>query len=128
MNRFLSIRPAVRTLLNPLSASIQRASANGSRMAPAFAARFYSAGGSLSHEDIERRILTLLKDFDKVKKENLSASADFQKDLKLDSLDAVEVVMAIEEEFSVEIPDEEADKITTVAKAVEYISHAEGAH
>lgn len=44
----------------------------------------------------------------------LSASATFTKDLGLDSLDAVEVVMAIEEEFGIEIPDAEADEITTV--------------
>ena len=44
------------------------------------------------------------------------------KDLALDSLDVVEVVMAVEEEFAIEIPDAEADKILSVADAVEYIS------
>ena len=46
----------------------------------------------------------------------LSPTAAFTSDLGLDSLDSVEVVMAIEEEFGIEIPDEEADKITTVAE------------
>jgi NADH dehydrogenase (ubiquinone) 1 alpha/beta subcomplex 1 len=46
----------------------------------------------------------------------------------LDSLDTVEVVMAIEEEFSVEIPDQEADNIKTAKQAVEYISHRADAH
>lgn len=46
----------------------------------------------------------------------------FVKDLGLDSLDAVEVVMAIEEEFSVEIPDKDADEIKSVKQAIEYIT------
>lgn len=52
----------------------------------------------------------------------VTPAARFKEDLDLDSLDAVEVVMAIEEEFSVEIPDSEADKILSVADAVAYIS------
>lgn len=51
----------------------------------------------------------------------VSASSSFTSDLGLDSLDAVEVVMAIEEEFSIEIPDAEADAITTVQQAIDYI-------
>lgn len=49
-------------------------------------------------------------------------SARFKEDLDLDSLDAVEVVMAIEEEFNIEIPDSEADKILSIPDAVAYIS------
>ena len=52
----------------------------------------------------------------------VSPSARFKEDLDLDSLDAVEVVMAIEEEFAIEIPDSEADKILSIADAVAYIS------
>lgn len=52
----------------------------------------------------------------------VSPSAHFQKDLGLDSLDTVEVVMAFEEEFAVEIPDVEADKILSTADAIQYIS------
>ncbi len=47
--------------------------------------------------------------------------ASFQTDLNADSLDVVEMVMALEEEFDIEIPDEDAEAITTVQKAVEYI-------
>lgn len=47
--------------------------------------------------------------------------ATFKEDLALDSLDAVEVVMAIEDEFTIEIPDSEADKILSIADAVAYI-------
>lgn len=46
----------------------------------------------------------------------------FQKDLGLDSLDTVELVMAIEEEFAIEIPDSEADKILSCSDAISYIS------
>jgi NADH dehydrogenase (ubiquinone) 1 alpha/beta subcomplex 1 len=49
-------------------------------------------------------------------------ASKFKEDLDLDSLDAVEVVMAIEEEFNIEIPDSEADKILSVSDAVAYIS------
>ena len=49
-------------------------------------------------------------------------SANFQKDLGLDSLDTVEVVMGLEEEFAVEIPDQEADKITTAEQAIKFIA------
>ena len=55
----------------------------------------------------------------------VTESASFTGDLGADSLDTVELVMAFEEEFGVEIPDEEAEKITTVAQAVDYIvSHS----
>lgn len=52
----------------------------------------------------------------------MGPNAHFKNDLDLDSLDAVEVVMAIEEEFNIEIPDSEADKILSIADAVAYIS------
>ncbi|KAJ2726418.1 mitochondrial acyl carrier protein [Coemansia sp. Benny D115] len=108
-----------------------RSSAPRTTAAPAafsMAARWYSAGGALTRETIQSRIFQVLQDFDKVNQEKLSPVADFNKDLGLDSLDTVEVVMAIEEEFSVEIPDDEADKINTVKEAIDYISHREDAH
>jgi NADH dehydrogenase (ubiquinone) 1 alpha/beta subcomplex 1 len=49
-------------------------------------------------------------------------SSAFQSELGLDSLDTVEVVMAFEEEFSIEIPDSEADKILSVSDAIEYLA------
>lgn len=51
----------------------------------------------------------------------MTPAATFEKDLGLDSLDVVELVMALEEEFGVEIPDAEADKIASVADAVNYL-------
>ena len=52
----------------------------------------------------------------------MTPTAHFQKDLGLDSLDTVEVVMAFEEEFAIEIPDSEADKIMSAADAISYIA------
>ncbi|ROW02424.1 hypothetical protein VMCG_06033 [Cytospora schulzeri] len=87
-----------------------------SRVASWNAVRGYASGSGLSKEDAEGRIMSLLTGFDKIK-----PTAHFANDLGLDSLDTVEVVMAIEEEFSIEIPDKDADTIHSVDKAVEYI-------
>ncbi len=57
-----------------------------------------------------------------VKDEEVTPDASFVDDLGADSLDTVELVMALEEEFECEIPDEEAEKITTVQQAVDYIN------
>ncbi len=56
-----------------------------------------------------------------VKEEAVTNDASFVDDLGADSLDTVELVMALEEEFECEIPDEEAEKITTVQQAVDYV-------
>ena len=67
-------------------------------------------------------MVAVVKNFNKVDPAKVSPSSSFGADLGLDSLDTVEVVMAMEEEFAVEIPDAEADKITSVAEAVEYLA------
>lgn len=56
-----------------------------------------------------------------VKEDEVTQEASFVEDLGADSLDTVELVMALEEEFETEIPDEEAEKITTVKEAIDYI-------
>ena len=62
-----------------------------------------------------------------VEPEKVTPEASFVEDLGADSLDTVELVMAFEEEFGIEIPDEDAEKITRVKEAIEYIdSHAKG--
>ncbi|KAK9438132.1 Acyl carrier protein-like protein [Metarhizium brunneum] len=91
--------------------------------------RMYSAAGGLKKEEVEGRIMSLLQGFDKVNDTaNIKPVAHFANDLGLDSLDTVEVVMAIEEEFSIEIPDKDADSIHSVDKAVEYILSQPDAH
>ena len=56
-----------------------------------------------------------------VEEEKISSEASFVDDLGADSLDTVELIMQLEEEFGIEIPDDDAEKITTVGSAVEYI-------
>ncbi|NOG30959.1 acyl carrier protein [Halomonas sp. TBZ9] len=57
-----------------------------------------------------------------VKEEDIQNGSSFTEDLGADSLDTVELVMALEEEFDTEIPDEEAEKITTVQEAIDYVN------
>ncbi|KAG5936953.1 Acyl carrier protein, mitochondrial [Claviceps monticola] len=93
------------------------------------AIRMYSDEGGLKKEEVEGRIMSLLQGFDKVNDvSNIKPVAHFANDLGLDSLDTVEVVMAIEEEFSIEIPDKDADSIHSVEQAVEYILSQPDAH
>jgi acyl carrier protein len=61
-----------------------------------------------------------------VKKEEVTDNAKFVDDLGADSLDTVELVMALEEEFGIEIPDEEAEKLATVGDALRYIEEKAG--
>lgn len=70
---------------------------------------------------VEERVKKLISEQLGVKEEDVKNEASFVEDLGADSLDTVELVMALEEEFETEIPDEEAEKITTVQEAVSYI-------
>lgn len=86
-------------------------------------ARGYASGGGPSLDEIKSRITDVIKSFEKVDPNKVTPEAKFTADLGLDSLDAVEVVMAIEEEFNIEIPDADADNITSVQEAVDYIAN-----
>lgn len=70
----------------------------------------------------EEKIKDIIAEQLGVKKEEIKPESSFIDDLGADSLDTVEVVMALEEEFGIEIPDEDAEKITTVGDAVKYIN------
>jgi acyl carrier protein len=72
---------------------------------------------------IEERVKKIVCEQLGVKEEEVKSSASFVEDLGADSLDTVELVMALEEEFETEIPDEEAEKITTVQLAIDYINN-----
>ena len=71
---------------------------------------------------IEDRVKKIVAEQLGVKEDEVQNSASFVEDLGADSLDTVELVMALEEEFETEIPDEEAEKITTVQLAIDYIN------
>jgi len=71
---------------------------------------------------VEERVKQIIVEQLGVKEEEVSPDASFVDDLGADSLDTVELVMALEEEFNCEIPDEEAEKITTVKQAVDYVT------
>jgi acyl carrier protein len=82
----------------------------------------------LKHKDhplmstVEQQVKAIVAEQLGVKQEQVTNDASFVDDLGADSLDTVELVMALEEEFEIEIPDEDAEKITTVHQAIEYIN------
>ncbi|HET7370332.1 MAG TPA: acyl carrier protein [Gammaproteobacteria bacterium] len=76
-------------------------------------------------ENIEQRVKKIVAEQLGVNEADVKNESSFVNDLGADSLDTVELVMALEEEFGCEIPDEEAEKITTVQQAVDYVqAHA----
>jgi acyl carrier protein len=78
-------------------------------------------GGDPPMSTIEERVKKIVVEQLGVKEEEATNNASFVDDLGADSLDTVELVMALEEEFECEIPDEEAEKITSVQQAIDYI-------
>ena len=72
--------------------------------------------------NVEERVRQIIVEQLGVKEDEISIDSSFVDDLGADSLDTVELVMALEEEFGCEIPDEDAEKITTVKEAVEYLN------
>ncbi|CAL9239262.1 unnamed protein product [Arabidopsis halleri] len=79
-------------------------------------------GSFLDKSEVTDRVLSVVKNFQKVDPSKVTPKAHFQNDLGLDSLDSVELVMALEEEFGFEIVDNEADKIQSIDLAVNLIS------
>ncbi|KAJ4833810.1 Acyl carrier protein 2, mitochondrial [Turnera subulata] len=79
-------------------------------------------GTFLEKSEVTDRVVNVVKNFQKVDPSKVTPNAHFQTDLGLDSLDTVEIVMALEEEFGFEIPDNEADKINSINLAVDFIA------
>jgi acyl carrier protein len=71
---------------------------------------------------IEERVKKVIEEQLSVNQDQITREASFIDDLGADSLDTVELVMALEEEFVIEIPDDEAEKITKVGEAIDYIT------
>ena len=70
---------------------------------------------------VEQRVMEIVSEHLAVNKEKLTRATNFIEDIGADSLDIVELVMELEEEFDIQIPDDQAEKIKTVGEAVDYI-------
>jgi NADH dehydrogenase (ubiquinone) 1 alpha/beta subcomplex 1 len=90
-------------------------------------ARLYS-DEKPSVEEIRRRVLDVCKSFDKISAEKLTDDTNFMNDLGLDSLDHVELIMAMEDEFGFEIPDTDAEKLLRPDDVIKYIASHETVH
>ncbi|XP_023033138.1 acyl carrier protein, mitochondrial isoform X4 [Drosophila tropicalis] len=87
--------------------------------------RKYSAKPPLSLKLINERVLLVLKLYDKIDPSKLNVESHFINDLGLDSLDHVEVIMAMEDEFGFEIPDSDAEKLLKPADIIKYVADKE---
>ena len=72
-------------------------------------------------EDLEERVKEIISEQLMVDKEELTHEASYIEDLGADSLDTVEMIMEFEDEFGIEIPDEEAENLTTVGESIKYL-------
>jgi len=89
--------------------------------------RIVRFNSTLTQAEVETRVMSVCKAFDKINVDKVTLSAHFVNDLGLDSLDHVEVIMAIEDEFGFEIPDEHAEKLSTPEHIVKYVLDHEDA-
>ena len=80
----------------------------------------------MSNPEIEGKVKKIIEEKLSVNADQITNDARFAEDLKADSLDTVELVMALEDEFGLDIPDEEAEKIKTVQDAISYITDKAG--
>ncbi len=80
----------------------------------------------MSDKSIEDRVKDIIVDQLGVNAEQVTPEAKFIEDLGADSLDTVELVMAFEEEFEIEVPDEEAEKLQSVGDVITYVKGAQG--
>eukprot|EP00088_Acartia_fossae_P063730 TRINITY_DN7792_c0_g1_i1.p1 TRINITY_DN7792_c0_g1~~TRINITY_DN7792_c0_g1_i1.p1 ORF type:complete len:165 (+),score=47.10 TRINITY_DN7792_c0_g1_i1:45-497(+) len=87
--------------------------------------RLYSSAEPMDLKSIEQRVLLVLNLYDKINPDKLTVESHFVKDLGLDSLDHVEVIMAMEDEFGFEIPDDHGEKLLTPAQIIRYVADHE---
>ncbi|CAG9833051.1 unnamed protein product [Diabrotica balteata] len=128
--RSFSTRPLAVTLVNRCNDILQNSPQSKScslidvqRLSPQ--QRSYSSKPPLTLQLIGERVLLVLKLYDKINPEKLTLNSHFINDLGLDSLDHVEVIMAMEDEFGFEIPDADAEKLLRPADIVRYVGDKE---
>ncbi|KAL1542586.1 Acyl carrier protein 2, mitochondrial [Salvia divinorum] len=113
----------LRVTVNPVL-PFQNPRATGAGVSQLIRRHFFeeAKGIFLEKSEVTDRVINVVKNFQKVDPYKVTPNAHFQNDLGLDSLDTVEIVMALEEEFCFEIPDNEADKINSINLAVDFIA------
>ena len=122
----VAVRPALFALRSPAASQLHSLRRSAPLMLDAPAPLCVpmlrrTMGSFLDKSDVTDRVLGCLKNFQKVDPTKVTETSHFLNDLGLDSLDTVEVVMAFEDEFVIEIPDADAEKIHSCEDAIAYI-------